>query len=171
MSPFTVPRPRIAAAVAAIVVLGGCSATGETESGLTAPLRESVDLVALDAHRTAYLGDASSVSALATAVDVGALGDHTLALSTDRRPYAVTIEFTSLSDSVTPAADLFMTHRAALLLATIGNADEVRWTLSGGMDTAAVLTRADADELAGAPVAEFGETADGLGDLVERLER
>ncbi|WP_028049495.1 DUF4825 domain-containing protein [Cellulomonas sp. URHD0024] len=169
---FTVPRVGLAVAVASIALLGGCSVTHPAVSEPTAPLSESVDLVALDAHRSAYIGDASKVAALTAAVDVGSLGDQTLALSTDARPYALTIEFTSLADGATPAlVDQLMTDRAALLLATIGNADEVRWTLPGGEGTTAALTRASADELAGAPVAEIGESVAGLADLVERLER
>lgn len=172
MPSLTVPRPGLAAAVVGILLLGGCSATSAPVSGTLAPLREAVDVVALDKHRSAYLGDANRTMALAAAVGVGAVGSSTFALSTDRRPYVLTIEFASLADGVTPTlANELMTDRAALLLATIRNADEVRWVLPGGEDTVGVLTRAVADELAGEPVAELGETLEGLDHLAERLER
>lgn len=174
--PPTVPLPaRIAAVVGSTallgstVLLGACSATDPDESRPIAPLHESVDLAALATHRSPYLGDASRVTALTAAVDVGALGDRTLALATERRPYVLTIDFASLADGVTPAlVDQAMTGRAALLLATIDNADEVRWTVPDG--GTGVLSRADADALAGTPVAGLGTSADGLADLVERLE-
>lgn len=171
MPSLTAPRPLIAAAVAATALVGGCSADDATGSAPPSTLRDSVDVDALDAHRTAYLGDASSVSALAAAVDIGSVGDYTLALATDGRPYAVTFELTSLADGVTTAlVDESMTDRAVLLLATIANADEIRWTQPGAGDAVTVLTRSEADELAGAPVAPSGDTVDGLADLVDRLE-
>lgn len=164
------PRTWPAAALVGIALLGGCSVSpSPVDAGPTS--QDAVDVVVLDEHRTAYLGDASSVGALAEAIGVSSLGERTIALSTDSRPYAVTIDFTSLADRVTPdRADQVMTDRAALLLATIGNADEIRWRLPGDQAAVKVLTRAAADERAGAPVAELGATADGLERLVKRLQ-
>lgn len=162
------------------VLLSGCSADPAPvpvdvatllEGGTSTPLGETVDLPALHEHRTEYLGDASSVVALTAAVGLGTQGGRTIALDTDERPYALTVELTSVDEGgAQDRIDRLMTDRAALLLATIGNADEVRWDLpDDGTDGA--LTRTAADALAGAPVATLGSTAGGLDELAQRLAR
>lgn len=154
-------------ALTASLLLTACTAE-VTASGGTDVAPGDVDVTALDEHRTPYVGDNSEVAALVGALGLDAVGERTLALATGERPYAVTIEFSSLAEDLPAAdADALLADRAALLLATVDNADEVRWAHPEGTG---VVTRADADTAAGGPVAELGADAEGLRDLLDRLE-
>lgn len=136
-------------------------------------LSAAVDVASLDENRTPHLGDNSRVVALVSATSPDAVGESTLELRTHERPYGLVLNFSSVADGVTAdVADGLMRDRAALLLATIDNVDEVRWTLPEDADQeeGGVLTRAEADALVGSPVAELGATADGLAELVSQLE-
>lgn len=137
------------------------------------PLSQAVDVTALHENRTSYLGDNSRVIALLAAVHPEAVGSASLQLTTGARPYVVTIAFSSLAPNVTELeAGALLRPRAALLLATIDNADEVRWELPEAATAAggASLTRAQADALTGSSVAQLGATTAGLNDLVTRLQ-
>ncbi|PYG01621.1 protein of unknown function [Georgenia satyanarayanai] len=162
------------AAGGALLVLAGCAGSGDrADVPASTVLRDAVDVASLEANRTPHLGDNSRVVALVGATRPDAVGESTLELRTDERPYELVVHFSSVADGVTAdVADGLMADRAALLLATIDNVDEVRWTLPelSGQESDGMLSRAEADALFGSPVAELGATADGLTDLVERLE-
>lgn len=167
---------RAVAAISSVLVLAACAGGGSGDRGdVTAesPLSEAVDTTSLQENRTPHLGDNSRVVALVGATGPHVVGESTLELRTDQRPYGLVVNFSSVEPGITAElADGLMTDRAALLMATIGNVDEVRWTLPelSGAASQGVLSRADADALIGSPVAELGATPDGLTDLVERLE-
>lgn len=164
------------AASASLLLLAGCAGSeGAEERPDVTPdtALSAVDIESLDEHRTPYLGDNSRVAALVNATSADAVGDLTLELHTDHRPYELVLTFSSVTPGMTAdvAGDL-LTDLAALLLATIDNVDEVRWELPelpGEVDGS--LDRAEADALVGSHVAELGATADGLRELVEQLER
>lgn len=157
-----------------LLVLTGC--TGSADRGDVTPetpLSEAVDVASLEENRTPHLGDNSRVVALVGATRPDAVGESTIELQTAERPYGLVLHFSSVVDGVTAdVADSLLTDRATLLLATIDNADEARWTLPEGAGTAegGVLTRAEADALVGAPVADAGATAEGLTELLNQLE-
>lgn len=158
------PRPVLAVAALAALLLTGCAAGPDDPPAAPG----SPDVTALHENRTVHVGDASRVSTLVRSLGLDAFGASTIALTTDERPYAVTVELASQPDDLTPeSADALLADRAALLLATVDNVDEVRWDVAGRTGS---VTRADADTAAGGPVTELGADADGLRDLVERLE-
>ncbi len=158
------------------VVLAGCAGDGSAERAdvtMDSALSEAVDVASLEENRTPHLGDNSRVVALVGATGPRAVGESTLELRTDQQPYGLVLNFSAVADGVTAdVADDLMTDRAALLLATIDNVDEVRWTLPEDVDQGegGVLTRAEADALVGSSVADIGATAEGLEELVSRLE-
>lgn len=136
-------------------------------------LSEAVDIASLQENSTRYLGDNSRVIALVDATGPEAVGEPTLELHTDHRPYGLVINFSSVAPGVTAdTADGLMTDRAVLLMATIDNVDEIRWTLPerSGLGPDGSLSRAEADALVGFPVADLGTTEDDLKELVKRLE-
>ena len=160
----------------ALLVLAGCAGDGTEERAdvtMDSALSEAVDVASLEEHRTPHLGDNSRVVALVGATSPHAVGESTLELRTDQRPYGLVLSFSAVADGVTAdVADDLMTDRATLLLATIDKVDEVRWTLPEEVDQGegGVLTRAEADALVGFSVADVGATAEGLEELVSRLE-
>lgn len=176
IAPHAARRAQSLALLVGLALVAGCTPTPgpppAAPAPTPAPVREGADLDSLHEQRTDHVGDNSAVVALVTAADVDALGEYTLALATTERPYQVRITF---PDTVTPPsqADEHMLPRAALLLATIGNADEVHWSFSLGdardSRVEGIVTRTDVDEALGQPVASLGATVDGLEELVDRL--
>ena len=76
-------------------------------------------------HKTAYIGDASAVSALGEALGFSDLGAYTIGLQTSTRPYTWQVEFT------TGDADLIDSHmlvNAMYMLALVENLEVVSWT-------------------------------------------
>lgn len=161
---------------AVLVVVAGCAGDGSEEGAdvtMDSALSEAIDVASLEENRTPYLGDNSRVVALVGATGPRAVGESTLELRTGQRPYGLVLNFSAVADGVTPdVADDLMMDRATLLLATIDNVDEVRWTLPEDVDQGegGVFTRGEADALVGSSVAEIGATAEGLEELVSRLE-
>ena len=157
-----------------LLVLAGCAgADDRADVTPETPLPEAVDVASLEENRTPHLGDNSRVVALVGATRPDAVGESTIELETAERPYGLVLHFSSVADGVTAdVADGLLTDRATLLLATIDNVDEVRWTLpqGAGAGEGGVLTRAEADALVGAPVADAGATAEGLTELLSLLE-
>lgn len=172
----------VAAAVLSFALLAGCGvggdgADGATQGGSTVdaaqvdahtPLSEAVDVDALDEHRTDHVGDNSAVIALVRATRPEAVGGVDLQLHTDAEPYALTLSFSATGTPLPDAeTEDLLSDRAALLLATIGNVDEVRWEVDGRQQGS--MDRAAADERAGSPVSELGATREGLEELVGLL--
>lgn len=158
-----------------LLMLTGCAVSTQDRGEVTkdSPLSQAVDIASLHENRTQHLGDNSRVVALVDATGPEAVGELTLELHTDHRPYGLVLDFSSVAPGVTDdVADDLMTDRAVLLMATIDNVDEVHWQLPGrsGQGPGGSLSRAEADALVGSPVAGMGTTAEELEDLVERLE-
>ena len=91
---------------------------------------------ALYEARTPYIGDNSAVGALLRELGRwyggGVLSGYTVSLQTASRPYGLTLDFTGLpeglSDPFAAELNLEMERLSPLLLALIGNLEEVRWT-------------------------------------------
>ena len=114
----------------------------------------SPDAWALYQAQTPYVGDNSAVGRALAAVDTWygpPIVDYTISLQTSSEPYGLTIHFDSVTAYIPGAADTInerMRILAPVLLALVGNLEEVRWTYAGE-DGAAVthamaLERADA---------------------------
>lgn len=152
--------------------LGG-SAHGPSAVTKDMTLSAATDIDALHENRTEYLGDNSRVLALVEATGPEVVGEQTLELHTDDRPYVLVMAFSSVDVDVTSEiADDLMTDRAVLLLATIDNVDEIRWKLpeSLSQEPDGSLSRAEADALIGSSAAGMGATAGSLTELVEFLQ-
>ena len=86
--------------------------------------------------QTPYIGDNSAVGALLQELGRwyggGVLSGYTVSLQTSSQPYGLTLDFTGQSegssDSFAGNLNLEMERLSPLLLALIGNLEEVRWT-------------------------------------------
>lgn len=137
---------------------------------LSMPLRETVDVEALDELRTEHVGNNSAVLALAAAAGMPEVAEYTVELHTDEEPYGIT--FHIVDDSVELEMwELLLTmeNRGVLLMATIENLDEIYILMEDG-ESGAYLERSRADEMVGASVAELGADTGGLREIVERLD-
>ena len=104
--------------------------------------------------QTPYVGDNSAVGRALAAVDTWSgppTADHTTSLQTSSEPYGLTIHFDSVTAYIPGAADTInerMRILAPVLLALVGNLEEVRWTYTGEDGVAVThtmaLERADA---------------------------
>ena len=104
--------------------------------------------------QTPYVGDNSAVGRALAAVDTWygpPIVDYTISLQTSSEPYGLTIHFDSVTAYIPGAADTInerMRILAPVLLALVGNLEEVRWTYTGEDGVAVThtmaLERADA---------------------------
>ena len=104
--------------------------------------------------QTPYVGDNSAVGRALAAVDTWygpPIVDYTISLQTSSEPYGLTIHFDSVTAYTPGAADTInerMRILAPVLLALVGNLEEVRWTYTGedgvAVTHAMALERADA---------------------------
>ena len=91
---------------------------------------------ALYEARTPYIGDNSAVGALLQQLGRwygdGVLSGYTISLQTASQPYGLTLDFTgqpeTLPESYSVDLNLEMNRLSPLLLALIGNLEEVHWT-------------------------------------------
>lgn len=91
---------------------------------------------ALYEARTPYIGDNSAVGALLQQLGRwygdGVLSGYTISLQTASQPYGLTLDFTGqpegMSDSLAVTLNSEMERLSPLLLALIGNLEEVHWT-------------------------------------------
>ena len=114
----------------------------------------SPDAWALYQAQTPYVGDNSAVGRVLAAVDTWygpPIVDYTISLQTSSEPYGLTIHFDSVTAYIPGAADTInerMRILAPVLLALVGNLEEVRWTYTGedgvAVTHAMALERADA---------------------------
>ena len=114
----------------------------------------SPDAWALYQAQTPYVGDNSAVGRVLAAVDTWygpPIVDYTISLQTSSEPYGLTIHFDSVTAYTPGAADTInerMRILAPVLLALVGNLEEVRWTYTGedgvAVTHAMALERADA---------------------------
>ena len=114
----------------------------------------SADAWALYQAQTPYVGDNSAVGRALAAVDTWygpPIVDYTISLQTSSEPYGLTIHFDSVTAYTPGAADTInerMRILAPVLLALVGNLEEVRWTYTGedgvAVTHAMALERADA---------------------------
>ena len=113
----------------------------------------SADAWALYQAQTPYVGDASAVGKVLAAVDTwyGPYIEYTISLQTDSEPYGLTIHFDDITAHTVGGADRAIDQRmyalAPMLLALVGNLEEVQWTCAmpdGTVHTQAItLTEVD----------------------------
>ena len=165
--------------MAGVVTASGCTligsytdAPGPTGAGEDPATATSmaIDAQALFKARTPHLGDNSAVIRVVDATRVSLLGQRTLALITDRQPLTLVISLTDIQLDEPRRVKELVTERAVLMLACISNADLVRWTVEGLDGASGELSRADADTLAGAPVAGLATSAPHLTALAEKVQ-
>lgn len=86
-----------------------------------------------------YVGDTAADGMLLSALNIAVLGTYKLELFTSQQPYVLQIDF--LDKPADPdALNNAMDGRATLLLALIGNLDEVRWTYPHSEDGVPTLS-------------------------------
>jgi len=76
-----------------------------------------------------YIGDASADVSILQALEVSNLGKYEIALTTDSKPYALTVNFSDISvpvDELNPKMKMY----SFVLLALIENADKVCWNIN-----------------------------------------
>lgn len=162
--------------LAGVVTTSGCTVlTGndapQEPTDPATPLADAIDAQALFAARTPHLGDNSRVIEVVDATRLSLLGTRTIALLTDAAPLTLVL---SLTDPRITDADLLrqrLQERAVLMLACIGNADGVSWTVAGVSAAQGTISRTQADELAGAPVRTYATSADRLRKLAVRVQQ
>ena len=123
--------------------------------------------------RTAYIGEAPAVSHLLGALELEkAVGHYKMSLYTAQRPYRLELELQSAPDD--PAAvSAALEQYAPVLLALIGNLDEVGWSSPDGTAYTARVP-ADLPEQVEAvthrrydSLKDMGNTAQGISDLLQ----
>lgn len=136
------------------------------------------DAQALFDLRTDYTGDAPAAGRLLEALDVGSLGAYTMELFTSAAPYTLQVNFRDEPadiDPTSPAIDGPMTWKAEVLLALIGNLEQVNWsypTREDGQETLLTMyyPQSQADAHARAlgydGVKDLGRTAAGIRALL-----
>jgi hypothetical protein len=115
------------------------------------------------ANRTEFTGDSSKLIALVSDAGFGAAGTYTISLGTTARPYVVTVH---LDDPAKAIDTTDFTAPATLLLATVGNLDEVH-VVGGPTDYSLTTTRASA--ALGYDVKQLGRDEGRLRQYVEGL--
>lgn len=174
------PMASLRTTIPVLIMLGGaltgCSGTSGTPSAASpstctaaAALSSVIDTEGLAASVHPYVGDASK-----NAVTDAALGfDQVGALTTKEiDPDALSRTLTIRPDPTCsdPAAlKSAITGRAALMFPTIGNLNEVTWTVEGLDEASGSLTRAEAEKTLGTPIPEH-PTAEQLKGLVARVD-
>lgn len=135
------------------------------------PGRGALGLYAL---KNPYVGDAMADGKLLKALGVLELGEYQIELTTSERPYVLQVNFQS--EPASPGAlNRAMESRAALLLALIGNLDEVRWTYRQNLNQEPNLIAARFDEAnasaftGGTPIKDCGASSAALQNLLNRL--
>ena len=114
-------------------------------------------------HKIAYTGDAAGVGALVSALDLDV--SASLELQTAQEPYGLTLHFTAPIEEGRRA--LNGEAAACVLLALVDNLGEVSWDDPRGWSGS--LTLAQAEELLGHPVKDFGTDAASLQRLRDQV--
>ena len=129
---------------------------------------------ALYATQTPYVGDAPAITQLAELLSVSQqLGSYTNQLHTESEPYAWDILLEKeFSPGEIPAAEELMTQDAYLLLALIGNLEQINWiyTTSTGEQTLSI-SAAMATENLGQEIKSFATAPSQLEGLLRHLGR
>lgn len=141
---------------AAAVTFAGCA----TPTGGTDAANRSEQLWS---ERVPYVGSNSAVAALVSSVGPAPAGSYTISLATETPPYALTVH---LARSAKPFSDTDFTRPAVLLLALVGNLDEVSFVSSGQRFT---LTSVQASSDLGYDVKDLGRDRDALTRYVEKF--
>jgi hypothetical protein len=76
-----------------------------------------------------YIGDASAVGSVLEALDISSLGNYDISLKTNAKPLALTVNFNEINISADELNDKMQMY-SYVLLALIGNADEVHWSIN-----------------------------------------
>ena len=119
-------RKRISIAVLATLLIL-CFALSACNKDAGGPGATTTDM--LFSHKNEYIGDASADGAILQALNVSALGKYDISLETDSQPYSLTVNFSEIN---VPADELNskMEMYSYVLLALIGNADEISWNIN-----------------------------------------
>ena len=114
-----------------------------------------------------YVGDPSAVAALYRAIGAAdQLGPVRYALQTAREPYGLTLQL-SCGDAPDPAA---LQRYGCLLLALVGNLEQVQWEYTvGGRSQTVRLTLDQANALAGFDVKTCAESSRRVQSLLDAL--
>ncbi len=159
-------RHVVGSLVLAAVALAGCttSPTDGRGAGASATDRAGARAQALWDHRTAYVGDNSTVISLVDDAGFGPAGSYQLSLWTTRRPYAVTI---TVTEPAKPFEATDFKAPATLLLGTVANLDAVH--VASGAQTYS-LTAGEATAALGHDVKTLGTDRAALDRYVRSLE-
>lgn len=116
-----------------------------------------------------YIGDNSSIGRLLNALDIWLYGDYTFSLITSNRPYTLTINYSSLQESQnkleTTIFDV-MDKKSVLLLALIGNADQIEWIFPNNRKH--IITTDDLNSKYG-NIKDYGKSVESLNKLLSKL--
>jgi beta-lactamase regulating signal transducer with metallopeptidase domain len=125
--------------------------------------------------RNPYIGDAPADGMLLKTLGSWEnFGDYSLELETKKTPYVLRIVFT---DKVIDRDqfDLRMFHNAAILLALIGNADEIQWSYpytTDGQRTQIIVyyNRENLEQIGIKDIKSYGESEEAVQELMDFLE-
>lgn len=116
-----------------------------------------------------YIGDNSSVSKLLNSLDIWLYGDYTFSLTTSNRPYTLTINYSWLQESQNKLEiNIFdvIDEKSALLLALIGNADQIEWMFPNNKKR--IITLDDLNTKYG-NIKDYGTSVENLNNLLIKL--
>lgn len=144
------------------LVLAGCQSNNTAETRGNEKFQDYYDA------RVQYLGDNSKVSALLDTIGAGDLGEYTIALKTDKEPYGLTVNYSTLKNEGAEAkfGNTGRIEYAYFALALIENLSEVDVNYK---DRSYRLTVAEANELVKGDIKDYGRSVEKLKELGQIL--
>lgn len=158
---------------ALLTTTSGCSVVGvgpQATKDVSTSLTKAVDAKALaDAH-TEYVGNSSADAAILDALHLEVVGARTFELLHSGDHHELRINFNTVAQGLDAAtAHQAMRKRATLAMACIDNVDAVSWRVARLNPPDGVITRAEAEKLAGRKLT--GQcTPDALQRLAQHLD-
>lgn len=119
-----------------------------------------------------YIGDASADIALLNALGIPKIAPFTIALETTEKPYILRINFSEIStDYKSTSFYTDMKTNATILLALIGNADEIHYNniYSENHDEIIKFKSSDVENQLG-DIKSYGESLDTFESLLRKIE-
>lgn len=122
-------------------------------------------------RKNANVGDASADIALLDALGIAAIGSHTIQLETSEKPFILRINFSELSTAYKAINfDIDMKTRAAILLALIGNVDEIHYYYpADDMQEMITIKSSDLQNQLG-NIKDYGASLESFRSLLRRIK-
>lgn len=150
----------LAMVIVSALAMTGCSSASESQ--------EKEKFEAYYDSRVQHVGDNSKVSELLNVLGVGDLGEYTIALTTDKEPYGLTVTYTTLKDAG-DEAKLENGDRidfAYFALALIENLNEIDVNFK---DYNFSLSTEQANEIVDGDIKDYGNSIEKLKELNNKL--